>query len=98
MAGVPPLMGFFSKLLILILLVNTSLSALYFFFFILLFFGLYFYLQNVRFLYNCGTGRLDYAFIDSVRRAIIYFYVTALILFVFVVSFAFFDDLILYFQ
>ncbi len=50
MAGVPPLVGFFTKLLVLLSLLNTSFYFLYVFYFVLLFLGLFYYMQNVRFL------------------------------------------------
>ena len=51
MAGVPPFLGFFSKLLILILLINSNFFLFYLFFFGLLFFGLYF-LTSKNFKFN----------------------------------------------
>ena len=51
MAGVPPFIGFFSKLFILTLLVNNAFVLLYLLFFVLLFIGLFFYIQNMK---NCS--------------------------------------------
>ena len=48
MAGVPPFVGFFSKLSIFVIITNSFLYLLFPIFFILLFSGLYFYIQNVR--------------------------------------------------
>lgn len=48
MAGVPPLLGFFSKVSIFVVLTNSNFFILFPIFFILLFNGLYFYLQNAR--------------------------------------------------
>lgn len=48
MAGVPPFVGFFSKLVVLVLLANSYFFILFPVFFILLFSGLYFYIQNIR--------------------------------------------------
>jgi len=50
MAGVPPFTGFFTKILILSILTNSNFSLLFITFFLLLFTGLYFYVQNVRFI------------------------------------------------
>jgi len=62
MAGVPPFIGFFSKLLILIAVIHANFAILYIFFFSLLFAALYFYLQNIRFLYNTSSAVLGVLF------------------------------------
>lgn len=97
LAGVPPFIGFFSKLLILLSLINSSFFFFYIFFFGLLFFGLYFYLQNIRFLYSTGVGKMSYAFSFNLRISSLYFYITFTILFFLIFGFFFMDDLILYF-
>lgn len=96
-AGVPPFLGFFSKLLILLLLSTSNFFFFYIFFFGLLFFGLYFYLQNIKFLYSIGTGKLNYAIVSNLRITSLYFNITFLILFVLIFGFIFMDDIILYF-
>jgi NADH:ubiquinone oxidoreductase subunit 2 (subunit N) len=96
-AGVPPFLGFFSKLLILLILLNSNFFYFYIFFFGLLFFGLYFYLQNIRFLYSTGYGKLNYAFNFNLRLSTIYFYFSFIIAFFLVFGFFFMDDFILYF-
>jgi len=50
MSGVPPFVGFFTKVLVLTLLVQTFFYLLFPSLFILLFAGLYFYIQNCRLL------------------------------------------------
>jgi len=97
MAGVPPFLGFFSKLLILILLINSNFFLFYIFFFGLLFFGLYFYLQNIRFLYSTGVGKLNYANVGFLRSSSLYYNFTLFFVFFLVFGFAFMDDLVLYF-
>ena len=52
MAGVPPFIGFFSKIFVMVLVINNYYFFLYFIFFLLLFLGLYFYMQNIRFLHS----------------------------------------------
>jgi NADH:ubiquinone oxidoreductase subunit 2 (subunit N) len=96
-AGVPPFLGFFSKLLILLVLLNSNFFFFYIFFFGLLFFGLYFYLQNIRFLYSTGYGKLNYAFSSNLRLSTIYFYFSFIIIFFLIFGFFFMDDFILYF-
>ena len=96
-AGVPPFLGFFSKLLILILLVNSGFFLFFIFFFGLLFFGLYFYLQNIRFLYSTGVGKINYSHNSNLRITSLYFYITSFFIFFLIFGFFFMDDLILYF-
>lgn len=96
-AGVPPFLGFFSKLLILVSLINSNFFFFYVFFFGLLFFGLYFYIQNIRFLYSTGTGKISYSFESMLRTPILYYYYTYIFLFFIIFGFFFIDDLFLYF-
>ena len=51
LAGVPPLIGFFAKIIILVVLLNSNFFFIYMFLFSLLLLGLYFYLQNLRYLF-----------------------------------------------
>lgn len=96
-AGVPPFIGFFSKLLILITLTNSNFFFFYIFFFGLLFFGLYFYLQNIRFLYSTGTGKINYSSLTFLRITTIYYNYTLLLLLFILFGVFFLDDLLLYF-
>lgn len=56
LAGVPPLLGFFSKIFVFVLLINSSLGTLFVPFFVLVFSGLYFYVQNLRFLHSTNKA------------------------------------------
>ncbi len=96
-AGVPPFLGFFSKLLILLSLINSNFSFFYVFFFGLLFFGLYFYLQNISFLYSTGSGKISYSDVFILRSVPLYYYITSFLIFFLIFGFIFMDDLILYF-
>lgn len=96
-AGVPPFIGFFSKVLILIALINSNFFFFYTFFFVLLFFGLYFYLQNIRFLYSTGLGNLNYSFLTNLRLSTLYVYNAVFILFFLLFGIFFFDDMFLFF-
>ena len=96
-AGVPPFLGFFSKLLILISLLNSNFFYFYIFFFTLLFFGLYFYIQNIRFLYSTGVGKIHYTHSGAARTASLYYYYSYFVIFFLVFGIFFFDDLLLYF-
>ncbi len=97
MAGVPPFIGFFTKLLILILLLNSTFFVFYSFFFILLFIGLYFYLQNIRFLYSVGYNNIEFSHLNNVRVSINYIYFSHLVLFFLTFGFLLIDDVFLYF-
>ena len=81
MAGVPPFIGFFSKLFIMLLLLNNTFFILYFFFFILIFLGLLFYIQNIKFLYSTNLQTSNSAFytIERVIPLYLYFAITLLI-------------------
>jgi len=62
LAGIPPLLGFFTKLFILLILLKTEFFFFFIFFFSLLFFSLYFYLQNIRFLYTTTFRTFIFSF------------------------------------
>lgn len=67
MAGIPPFVGFFTKLLLLTFLINSSMFYLIFFFFLIIFVSLFFYLQNVKYLLfprmnSNYLGRFNYFF------------------------------------
>lgn len=53
-AGVPPFVGFFTKVLILTTLIGLDFLIFFLLFFSLLFFSLYFYIQNIRIVLNMG--------------------------------------------
>lgn len=98
MAGVPPFIGFFSKLLILLSLTNSNFFFFYIFFFGLLFFGLYFYLQNIRFLYSTGVGKINYAHSSNLRISYTYFHFITFFIFFIVFGLFFMDEFIFYFN
>jgi NADH:ubiquinone oxidoreductase subunit 2 (subunit N) len=98
MAGVPPFIGFFSKLFILSLLTNNSFFILYFLFFVILFFGLYFYVQNIKFLYSTKLGELNYSYLKNEIVVLNYYYFVICILTVTCFGLFFIDDFILLFS
>lgn len=59
LAGVPPLLGFFMKLFLLILVSHDSLFLLYPLFLIILLTGLYFYVQNIRYIHSLKPIHTD---------------------------------------
>lgn len=96
MAGVPPFWGFFSKLFIFTLLCNSNFFILFPLFFLILFMGLYFYMQNIRFLNSTNHSNF-YAISELNTRTVpLYYYVTLIILFFLVFGFIFTEDLILF--
>lgn len=97
MAGVPPFIGFFSKLFIMLLLVNNTFFVLYFFFFVLVFLGLYFYIQNIKFLYstNLQTSNLPFLVIERVLPVYLYFSITVLLLLI--LGMIYIDDICIFF-
>jgi len=97
-AGVPPFLGFFTKVIILISLINSNFFIFFIFFFALLFFSLYFYLQNLRFLYSTGYSTLNYDYELNLRAPIITFTFLSLFSFLLVFGFAFMGDILLFFS
>lgn len=76
MAGVPPFLGFFSKLLIFVLSINNDFFLLYSLLFIILFVGLYFYIQNIRFLHSTDYKTFNYPYLLNERVVIVFNYFT----------------------
>ena len=95
LAGVPPLVGFFSKIFVVILVSNSQFFLLFFPFFVLLFTGLYFYIQNIRFLHSTTLHNLPYLTELSFRISFLYLYLVILLLFFLIFGFCFIDDLFL---
>lgn len=96
MAGVPPFVGFFSKLFLFILLINSSFFLLNAVFFVILFLGLYFYVQNLRFLHSTNKQTINTPFIENERNTISFYYITLAILYLIIFGFMYFDDVLLY--
>jgi len=96
-AGVPPFLGFFPKLLILINLLNSNFFFFYIFFFVLLFFALYFYMQNVRFLYSTGKSKINLSFLVSTRLSTIFPLLAIFIVITLIFGIFFLQDLLLFF-
>lgn len=73
MAGVPPFWGFFQKLFIFNLLNNSNFAILFIFFLIFVFLGLYFYIQNVRFLNSTNPSKYNFISDSNLRILPIFF-------------------------
>lgn len=98
MAGVPPFLGFFSKIFILIFLISSNFFILYIFFFILLFLGLYFYIQNLRFLLTSSSAN-SYLSIDlNLNQFYSYYLYSIVFIYITVFGFLILDDIVLFFS
>jgi NADH:ubiquinone oxidoreductase subunit 2 (subunit N) len=97
MAGVPPFIGFFSKLFIILILLNNGFFLLYTLLVVVLFLGLYFYIQNVSFLHstNSKSSNTPSLLNERVSLPLIYFAVQLLIFISLGLSFI--DDVVLLF-
>ena len=98
MAGVPPFIGFFSKLFIITLLTNSGFFSLYPFFFVILFLGLYFYIQNIRFLHSTNTSTLNHAYLVNERQVVFFYYFSMTTLIVIIGGVFYIDDFLLFFS
>ena len=95
MAGVPPFMGFFSKLFVLTLLTNNSFFVLYTLFFAVLFLGLYFYVQNIRFLHSTNHSTLNYSYLGNDRHVCVFYYFSITVLVLLIGGAYYVDDTLL---
>lgn len=97
-AGIPPFVGFFSKIFIFTLLSNNYISTVFVTFFILLFTSLYFYMQNIRFLNTSNAQNSNIIFEKNIRIPVSFYYVCFPIVFILIFGFTLIDDLLLYFS
>ena len=95
LAGVPPLLGFFSKIFVFVLIANSSLVILFPSLFILLFIGLYFYVQNLRFLNSTSVSDFQYQIEKVAKVNPAYFTFVLPTSFVLIFGLCYLDDLIL---
>lgn len=98
MAGVPPFIGFFSKLFIVILLLTSSFFLLYSLLFVILFLGLYFYVQNIRFLHSTNLRTSNYPFLESERVIPSFHYFTVFFLNFTLLGVVYIDDVLIVFS
>jgi hypothetical protein len=79
------------------ILANSSFTLLYCLLFIILFLGLYFYIQNLRFLHSTNYGSLSFSYILNERKSVwIYYYILFMSITI-SFGFIFIDDIILFF-
>lgn len=96
LAGVPPFTGFFAKVLILVALLNSNFNTLFFFFIGLLLLGLYFYVQNIKFLYSTSSNNAFLNYEKTVRLSSLYFVISAIFLAILVIGPFFIDEIFSY--
>ena len=97
MAGVPPFIGFFSKLFIMVLVLNNFYFLFYFLFFLILFLGLYFYMQNIRFLHSTNYRNHYNTSLVNERITFVMLYFMIILLTTIVFGLVYIDDFILLF-
>jgi len=98
MAGIPPFIGFFSKLFVITLLLHSQFLLFYPLLFTVFLLGIYFYIQNIRFLHSTNIGVVNSQFLFNERRVLLFYYVsiTGLVLILF--GFIWVDDIVLFFS
>ena len=96
MAGVPPFIGFFSKLFIILLFINGYFSLFFILLLILLLIGLYFYMKNIKFLHSTNASSANYPFLLNEKLVINYYYLTISSLVIISLGTFFIDDFILF--
>ncbi len=97
LAGVPPFIGFFSKIYLLDILVDQGFFLLYSVFVVLLIFGLYFYVQNLRFLHSTNLKNSAKPFLKNERKSIALLYYLLCWCFILCNGIFFTEDLLVYF-
>jgi len=98
MAGVPPFIGFFSKLFIITMLLGSSFFLFYAIFLVLLLIGLYFYVQNIRFLHSTNHQTTNQPFVMGGERVVVsFYYITVFSMVVLGLGTFYVDDILLFF-
>lgn len=93
-AGVPPFIGFFTKLFLLILVTNSYLSFLYLPLFLVFFTALYFYVQNIKFIHQ--SDKKSNTKTSLVKSHVAQINVVVVSIFVVVFGVYFMDDILNY--
>jgi hypothetical protein len=71
---------------------------MYFSLFIVLFLGLYFYIQNIRFLHSTNSGYSSHTYINNEKKNIPVYYFSIFSIILLSLGFIFIDDLLLIFM
>lgn len=94
LAGVPPFTGFFNKVFIVSSISQQGFFLFYFILFIVLILGLYFYMQNLRFLHSTNFSYIFKPFLGNERVIIALNYYLLFLLFLLINGFFVVEDLI----
>lgn len=97
-AGIPPFLGFFSKIFIFTLLCNSYFAFLFIILFIFLFVNLYFYMQTVRFLNTSNVMNCNTVYDKNFRTNLTTYYLCFPSTFFLVFGFTFLEDLLVFFK
>jgi len=97
-AGIPPFMGFFSKVLVITALLKSHYVVLYWLLLPLLLLTLYFYVQNIRFLYTTTLPSIKYPYLFNERLSLLFIYTLVISLNYQVIGFIWFDKFLLFFH
>jgi len=95
MAGVPPFFGFFTKVFLFQLLCMTNFSLFYPFFFTILFLGLYFYIQNIRFLNASNASNFTPLYEQNMRNVPVFYYLMFTLSLFLIFGFGIIDDVLI---
>lgn len=98
MAGVPPFVGFFSKLFLVVILATNSFALLYPTFCGVLLVGLYFYVQNIRFLLSTNAKSLTSSVLVNERYCIVAFTFLTNVLLITIFGLVLIDDVLILFR
>lgn len=94
-AGVPPFVGFFTKVLILTTLIGLDFLLFFLLFFSTLFFSLYFYIQNIRIILNMGRKIKKNSHINTTNVNILNMYIIITTLVILTLGGIYLDEIIL---
>ena len=93
LAGVPPFTGFFNKVFIINSISQQGFFLFYFILFIILILGLYFYMQNLRFIHSTNHGYTLRPFLNNERIIIPLHYYLVILFFLLINGFFIIEDI-----
>lgn len=96
-AGIPPFMGFFSKILVIVGIMQGQFLILYWLLTPLMLLTLYFYVQNIRFLYSIPLNSFTHPYLLNERVVLVFIYFTLFLLNLQVIGFMWFDKILLFY-
>jgi NADH-quinone oxidoreductase subunit N len=98
LAGVPPFTGFFNKVFIVNSISQHGFFLFYFILFVILILGLYFYMQNLRFIHSTNYGHTLRPFVNNERIIIPLHYYLVILFFLLVNGFFIIEDIANFFS